>query len=284
MAIPLPTRLARELPSLWRADELARPVGAVVPSGHAALDAQLPAGGWPVGSLVEVLQAQTHQGSQHVNSHCEWRLLLPALVQGRGPVLLVGAPHSPFGPGLAAQGLDPQRLLWVVAQAPAQRLWATEQALRCADVCAVLAWLPQVRAEQLRRLHIAASNHAKLLFVMRPQAARQESSPAVLRVLVRGQDALELHILKRRGPPLAQPLSLPARTARLAALLAVTRRHVVVVQADDVGAPQTLAQVSPFPGLNVNPNASLNANANFNPDADLSPKARHALDRTAAVA
>ena len=233
MAKLLPISFARELPCVWRADELARPVGAVMASGHAALDAQLPAGGWPVGALVEVLQAQ---GSQN-----EWRLLLPALARTSGAVLLVGAPHQPFGPGLAAQGLDPQRLLCITAQTAAQRLWASEQTLRCADVTAVLAWFPhvgpgQVRADQLRRLQMAASTHAKLLFVMRPESAREESSPAVLRLLVSSSssssgaldcadlanhDALQLHILKRRGPPLAQPLLLPARPARLAALLAV---------------------------------------------------------------
>jgi hypothetical protein len=38
------------------------------------------------------------------------RLLLPALARApAGPVLLVGAPHMPFGPGLAAQGLAPAR-------------------------------------------------------------------------------------------------------------------------------------------------------------------------------
>ena len=285
MANPLPVSFAREMPLVWRADELARPVGAVVASGHAALDAQLPAGGWPVGGLVEVLQAQSpSQNGQHANRHDEWRLLLPALARTRGTVLLVGAPYQPFGPGLAAQGLDPQRLLCVTAQTTAQRLWACEQALRCADVTAVLAWLPQggsgqVRPEQLRRLQMAASTHSKLLFVMRPLAAREESSPATLRVLVsgqengqvNGQDRLALHILKRRGPPLEQPLSLPARAARLAALLAVTRRQVAAppVMSEKVGDDESheashdtfIAQITPFPGVNS-----------------------HALDRTAAAA
>ena len=270
MANPLPITFAREMPSVWRADELARPVDAVVATGHAALDAQLPAGGWPVGALVEVLQ-----GKNNLN---EWRLLLPALARCSGPVLLVGAPHQPFGPGLAAQGLDPQRLLCVTAQTTAQRLWACEQALRCADVTAVLAWVPQVRPEQLRRLQMAASTHSKLLFVMRPLAAREESSPAALRVLVSGQgsgqEGLALHILKRRGPPLAQPLSLPARAARLAALLAVTRRQVaaplVISDKDgdeerreanhDASHDTFIARITPFPG------------------------ASHALDRTAAAA
>ena len=48
--------------AVWRADELARNVGATRPTGHAALDAVLPGGGWPVGALVEVLQPQAGHG------------------------------------------------------------------------------------------------------------------------------------------------------------------------------------------------------------------------------
>ena len=205
--------------SVWRAAELARPAGEVLATGHAALDAQLPGGGWPLGALVEILQAQSGQN--------EWRLLLPALVRSRpGPVVLVGAPHTPFVPGLAAQGLPPERLLLVSASTPASRMWVCEQALRCTDVTAVLGWLPQARADQLRRLQMAASEHAKLLFVMRPSSAQSESSPAILRLLVSAQtdsDALQLELLKRRGPPCTQAVLLPARVGRLAALLAQRR-------------------------------------------------------------
>lgn len=213
--------------AVWRADALARAAGATVASGHAVLDAELPGGGWPVGALSEILQA--HSG-QH-----EWRLLLPALikpdVRGRAgaPVVLVGAPHWPFGPGLQAQGLDARRLLCVQADREAERLWATEQALRCAAVSAVLAWLPQARADALRRLQMAALAHQKLLFVMRPAQAQADSSPAVLRLAVSPaspaqgvwQDALQVQVLKRRGPPLIKTLLLTARPARLAVLLAL---------------------------------------------------------------
>ncbi len=214
--MPHPVPLA-ENSALWRADTLALPANRVLPTGHAALDQQLPGGGWPVGALVEILQAHSAQN--------EWRLLLPALAgYGTGPVVLVGAPHMPFGPGLSAQGLAQQRLLWIRALAPAARMWACEQALRCAQVDAVLAWLPQARADQLRRLQMAASEHGKLLFVMRPARVQTESSPAVLRLLASlqpgGGDGVQLEILKRKGPPAAQPLQLPARAARLAALLA----------------------------------------------------------------
>ena len=220
--------------AVWRADELARNVGATRPTGHAALDAVLPGGGWPVGALVEVLQPQAGQG--------EWRLLLPALGVGTPPapsggaLVLVNPPHRPFVPALAAQGLDASRLLVLqgpmLARDAAARVWACEQALRGAGVSAVLAWLPQVRPEQMRRLQMAAQNFQQALFVMRPLAAQQEASPAVLRLLLEpgegaDADALTLRLLKRRGPPLTTPLVLPARPERLQALLAASRQQSV---------------------------------------------------------
>ena len=213
--------------AVWRADELARNVGATRPTGHAALDAVLPGGGWPVGALVEVLQPQAGQG--------EWRLLLPALgASSAGALVLVNPPHRPFVPGLAAQRLDASRLLMLqgptLARDAAARVWACEQALRCAGVSAVLAWLPQVRPEQLRRLQMAAQNFQQALFVMRPLPAQQEASPAVLRLLLESgegvdADAMTVRLLKRRGPPLTTPLVLPARPERLQALLAASRQQ-----------------------------------------------------------
>lgn len=205
---------------VWQADALANAAGRVLATGDPVLDAQLPGGGWPLGALSEILQPP--------GVHNEWRLLLPALARcGTGAVVLVGAPHMPFGPSLGAQGLLPQRLLWVAPQeggkAGAQRLWATEQALRCADVDAVLAWLVQVRPEQLRRLQMAAAEYDKLLFVLRPEQAQNESSPAALRLWAApsgdGSDRLEVRALKRRGPPMEQPVHVSARAARLACLL-----------------------------------------------------------------
>jgi protein ImuA len=130
--------------------------------------------------------------------------------------------------------------LWVNAAAAATRLWSCEQALRCADVTAVLAWLPQARSAQLRRLQMAAAEYSKLLFVMRPAGAQDEASPAALRlqlapylasatdrVGVAASDALQVHLRKRRGPPLDQPLQLQARAARLSLLLAASQHHAL---------------------------------------------------------
>lgn len=218
---------------VWHAHTLSRQALPVLATGNATLDAQLPGGGWPIGALTEILQPP--------GVHSEWRLLLPALVRsGSAAVVLVGAPHQPFAPALAAQGLAASRLLWLQAGPSAARLWAAEQALRCAEVNAVLAWLPQARSDQLRRLQMAAAEYSKLLFVMRPDAVRDEASPAGLRLQLQPQpqpqpdnapaqagDALQVQLLKRRGPPLDKPLQLQARAARFTLLLASSQAHAL---------------------------------------------------------
>ena len=237
--------LAALADTVWSADTLGGAPGATLASGYPALDAVLPGAGWPLDALSELLQPP--------GLHAEWRLLLPALVRlqqaSDGALVLVGPPHVPFGPSLQAQGLAVQRLLWLQVSEPQARLWATEQALRCAGVLAVLAWLPQARAEQLRRLQLAAQTHGKPLFALRPAQSQADSSPAVLRLLlapwpfrpvvqaqtqaqaqaqaqVQGDDDLCLHVLKRRGPPLLLPLLLPGRQGRLSAWLALGPKAV----------------------------------------------------------
>jgi protein ImuA len=265
-----------EISGVWHADHLDQtPVGTLA-TGFAALDAVLPGGGWPVGAMTEIL----HPGRE---THA-WSLLLPALaqaVQARScPVALVGPPHPPFGAALAAQGLPPEALLWVRCEATAARLWACEQALRCAEVAAVLAWLPQARSSDLRRLQLAAAQHDNLLWVFRPAAAAGHSAPARLRLQVEavaddaatGARQLEVQVLKRRGPPLASPVLLPAGPARLAALLAASRLRRQAVGAPAVSQAGVARVVRlEFPAAHAAP-------------AVVVPEDRHALDRTAVVA
>lgn len=213
---------------VWRAGELGSTRLKTVATGYAALDRVLPGTGWPQGGMIEVLQPQA-------GVH-EWGLIMPALthLQLEKPqqwCVLVGTPYLPFGPALGARQFNMQRLLSIKPRkgdAPSL-LWATREALQCADVSTVLAWLPDARSAHLRRLQIAAHAHDKLLLVFRPLRAQNESSPAPLRLLLEGviHDAgnVLVHVLKRRGPPLAAPVLLDTRPARLGALLAASRER-----------------------------------------------------------
>lgn len=211
--VELPAALSQ---SVWRADQLGSSVTTTVPSGFAALDRELPGGGWPCHALTEILQAQP--------TVAEWRLLAPALrplmADGR-TVVAVGPPKTPHLPGLRRIGLDERRLVWIQAETPAERLWATEQLVKAGAAGALIAWLPQARQEQIRRLQVCAQACEGPVFLCRPIAAMHEPSAAPLRLQLRfGIDwQLHLQILKRKGPVHDGIISLPSVPGGLEAIL-----------------------------------------------------------------
>ena len=183
--------------AVWRGDQLGSPVSTVISSGFAALDAELPGSGWPCHSLTEILQPQP--------TVTEWRLLAPAMrqvVASGGNIVVVGPPKSPHLPGLKYAGLDERHLVWIQAEAPAERLWVTEQLIKSNAAGLLVSWLPQARQEQIRRLQVCAQACEGPAFLCRPAAAEHESSAAPLRIqLTFGPDwELHVHLLKRKGP------------------------------------------------------------------------------------
>ncbi len=204
-------------PALWRAHQLGQQRGVVLASGFAALDAELPGGGWPARSLTELLLPHPGIG--------EIRLLAPVLAavqKGGRSVMLFDPPAALCGWTLAALGLDLRQLVLVQARdglqgrarlllPAADVLWALKQALESGHVGAVLAWLPaRVRPEAVRRLQLAAQAHDGPAFLLRDPLAQSRPSAAPLRLVLAaaGPDELALCIVKRRGPPLLQPLRL----------------------------------------------------------------------------
>jgi protein ImuA len=211
--VALPAAVAA---AVWCGDQLGSAPASTRPSGFAALDAELPGGGWPCQGLTEILSP--HAGA------LEWRLLAPllrSLTQAGQPVVVVGPPRPPHPPGLRADGVDERALVWVQAETPAERLWATEQLVRGHVGGVLVAWLPQVRPEQLRRLQVLAAAGRGPVFVCRPETAARESSAAPLRLLARVGPGwtLQVDLLKRRGPPLAHTLTLPSVPGGLAGWL-----------------------------------------------------------------
>jgi protein ImuA len=69
-----------------------------------------------------------------------------------------------------------------------------------------------VRAESLRRLHLAAQCGETLFFMMRSLSTGSDSSPAPLRLSVRpALGGIEIGFVKRQGPVRDKPLFLPMR-------------------------------------------------------------------------
>lgn len=179
-----------------RISEGSRP--AELPSGHAALDACLPGGGWPLGAVTELLGDACGIG--------ELSLLLPALVKlthnGRH-VACIAPPHLPYAPALQQSGLPLDRLLLIQPEgvdAPRLALWAAEQLLRCPSIGATLLWPEQIDARQIRRLQLAAETGGGCALLYRPAQAAQHPSPAALRLQLQpSADGLRIEIKKARG-------------------------------------------------------------------------------------
>lgn len=200
-------------PSLWRASQLARSRTRCIDTGHPTLSNQLPGGGWPVGTLIDLLVQQPGVG--------EMRLLAPALkaVADRRVVLLT-PPHAPQILALTALGIPPAAAVWLRADRTADALWAAEQVLRSGSCGALLFWPGQtskssarqqpVRADSLRRLHLAAQQGETLFFLFRPLATEIDASPAPLRLSVRpAPGGIDIGFVKRQGPQREEPLFLP---------------------------------------------------------------------------
>lgn len=193
---------------IWRGDALGSSTDPVISSGFDKLDKELPGGGWPTRSLTELLLPAEGVG--------EIRLLSQPLEQttrnGRN-ILLVSPPYIPYMHAWEHLGIDSRRVVIARVCKPAERLWVLEQGIRSAAFGVVIGWLPEVSQQTTRRLQIIARSAPSLIFLFRPVSAQFEPSAAPLRVLLDSarQHTLSLHLLKRRGAPVALPIriSLP---------------------------------------------------------------------------
>lgn len=174
---------------VWRGQDAA-PFASRQPTGHAALDAALPGGGWPEAALSEILVATVGLG--------ELRLVWPTLARltrSGERVVLVGPPHLPYPHAWLAAGIE-LRQLNIVQASGRDALWAAEQCLRAGCCGAVLCWPRQADDRALRRLQIAAETGQTLAFAYRPLAEAANPSPAALRLTV---EAGQVRVLKCRG-------------------------------------------------------------------------------------
>lgn len=190
--------------AVWRGGAPAAAGAPAAQTGYAALDAELPGGGWPAG-LVEVLCRAEGIG--------ELQIVLPALAgltAAGHRIAWLAPPYLPYAPALQAAGVRLEGLTVVHAPGRRDALWAAEQALRSGAFHALLLWLPRASYPELRRLAVAAQAGPGFALAFRPPEAGCESSPAMLRLALEpGEGQLDVRILKRRGLPLAAPLSIP---------------------------------------------------------------------------
>ena len=195
-----------QLPGVWRGGELEHVAHPVV--RHRACRAsmrELPGGGWPMGTLSEVL----HDGA----GIGEVRFLAGALARAATDdrlIAWINPPYLPYAPALAQSGIALERCLVVRPAHREDALWAAEQALdraraaRCSSGSSRRGARRRVRVDappadgRARRATRWPCSFART-------AAEKHSTPAHLRVLLTQEEGvLQVRIPKRRGPPLTR--------------------------------------------------------------------------------
>jgi hypothetical protein len=147
--------------------------------GIAPLDALLPEGRLPAGSLVELLSEADGTGAWTLS------LLMAKQVCGDWKVLvLIDDQRCFYPPGAAQLGIDLDRSLVVRPRTRRDTLLATNQSLRCSAVGAVVGWCDQLRTLDARRLQMAAEAGGGVGFLLRPPGALRAPSFANLRLRI----------------------------------------------------------------------------------------------------
>ncbi len=182
-------------------------------TGYPQLDAVLPASGWPLGALTEIMVSSEGIG--------EFSLLMPSLhtlTRQQQWIALVAPPYIPYAPALIAAGISLDRIL-VVDSASANHsgnsnngsanhkarqqddFWAAEQLLRSGIFSAVILWTTRTSNDrQQRRLQLAAEQGKAWAVCYRPEQVANSASPAGLRMTLRHhQQHLQIDIIKNRG-------------------------------------------------------------------------------------
>jgi protein ImuA len=142
-----------------------------LPLGVPPIDSVLPGGGLPRDCLHEILAADAGAAASG------FATVLLARFAGDGRALIwVRRNYGThglklYGPGLAAFGLDPRRLLVVQPRREADVLWAMEEGLRSDAVAAVLGEVIVASHTALRRLQLAAEAGGATGLMLRPPGA-----------------------------------------------------------------------------------------------------------------
>ena len=120
---------------------------------------------------------------------------------------------APYGPGIDALGLPPERLVTVAAGKARDVLWAMEEALRCRAIGAVIGEVRSARLDLIasRRLSLAAGQRDVCAFLLRT-APGTDASAAATRWIIAGARSranaagpgppcFSIHLTRnRRGP------------------------------------------------------------------------------------
>ena len=162
--MPISADLRKQIAQIECAGTTAQssPREAIISVGTDAIDRALPWGGLPVNGLHEVF------GDAAATGFAASLLARLDTVKSGAPILWCQTGRELYGPGIAAYGLDPNRLILVHGRNDTDLLWAMEEGLAAPGIAGVAGVLHKVPPIAGRRLQLAAEERGRFGLLLRP--------------------------------------------------------------------------------------------------------------------
>jgi len=154
------------------------PPGAAGLAGLGPVEAAFPNGVFPTGAVHEFLSAEPEHAAAaggFING------LLSALMQQGGACLWISQARTLFPPALKAFGVEPDRFIFIDLKREKDVLWATEEALKCEGLAAVVAEVREISFTESRRLQLAVEQSRVTGFIIRGIARKLSTTACVAR-------------------------------------------------------------------------------------------------------
>ncbi len=152
--------------------------GQVQGIGLGPLETAFPNGVFPVGAIHEMLCPTTEQAA--ATSGFLTGILSALMLQG-GVCLWIGTQRKIFPPSLSFFEAEADRLIFIDVNQERDVLWATEEALKCEGLAAVVAEVREINFAQSRRLQLAVESSRVTGFILRNDLRRLSSTVCVAR-------------------------------------------------------------------------------------------------------
>jgi len=140
--------------------------------------------------------------------------ILHALTKSRTAVLWISANQLVFPPALASMGIDPSKIIFINLKREKDLLWATEEALRCDALTAVVSDLQDMDFTVSRRLQLAVEQSRVTGFVIRHRPRLLNTTASVCRWQIDPQKSFHTDSIPGLGYPSWQVELLKVRNGK----------------------------------------------------------------------
>jgi protein ImuA len=153
-------------------------LGEVDDTGLRFVQTAFPNGVFPKGAVHEFINAEPEHAAASGGFIAG---LLKSLMIHHGACLWISASRTIFPPALRSFEVEPERMIFVDLKKEKDVLWATEEALKCDGLAAVIAEVKEISFMQSRRLQLAVEKSKVTGFILRSDANKISATTCVAR-------------------------------------------------------------------------------------------------------